>query len=67
MNLEFKVAMNHLLPSNMQNQRRNDESLTSTGNSSSFVGDLTPSTQEVEYMLHNVFNMYVFFYTLLCS
>jgi exosome complex RNA-binding protein Rrp42 (RNase PH superfamily) len=55
--IEFKVAMNHLLPSSMQNQRRNDESLTSTGNSSSFVGDLTPSTQEVEYMLHNVFNM----------
>lgn len=51
--------MNHLLPSSMINQRRNDEVFTSSGNSSAFPGDLTPSTQEVEYMMNTVFNMCV--------
>lgn len=51
--------MNHLLPASLVNQRNADESCTSSGNASAFPGDLTPSIQEVEYMITTVLNMYV--------
>eukprot|EP01033_Poteriospumella_lacustris_P020708 gene20708-15229_t len=55
--IDCKVSMNHLLPASLVNQRNADESCTSSGNASAFPGDLTPSIQEVEYMITTVLNM----------
>lgn len=57
--IDCHVSMNHLLPASLFNQRNADETCTSSGNASAFPGDLTPSIQEVEYMITTVFNMYV--------